>query len=324
MTSATSTDHRFLDVNGLRLHIAERGSGPLVILLHGFPECWYSWRHQLQALGEAGFHAVAPDQRGYCRSDRPEAIGSYTLLHLVGDVIGLMDALGEESAVVVGHDWGAPVAWHTALMRPDRVRGVAALSVPYRPRPPGPPLRLLRDAVGEGFYQLYFQEPGVADAELSWNTRSTFRRFLFSGSGEGSLAQAGAEAVVPAGGGFLDIMSEPEVLPDWLHEADIDVFVEEFERSGFTGGLNWYRNIDRNWELTAAWRAAMVEPPALFVTGDHDLTVHFPGARRGIEGMARWVANLRQSLMLPRCGHWTQQERPAEVNAALLEFLRAL
>jgi pimeloyl-ACP methyl ester carboxylesterase len=324
MTSATSTNHRFIDVNSVRLHIAERGSGPLVILLHGFPECWYSWRHQLQALGDAGFHAVAPDQRGYCRSDRPESIESYTILHLVGDVVALIDALGEEHAVVVGHDWGAPVAWHTALMRPNRVRGVAGLSVPFRARASAPPLGLMRDILGDGFYQVYFQDPGVADAELAWNTRSTFRRFLYSGSGEGPLGRPGVQAVVPRGGGFLDIMVEPEVLPEWLEEADIDTFVEEFELSGFTGGLNWYRNIDRNWELTAPWQGAAIEPPALYVTGDRDLVLEFPGSRKQIEALPRSVPNLRQSLVLPGCGHWTQQERPAEVNAALIEFLRAL
>lgn len=324
MTRATSINHRFLEVNGIRLHIAERGSGPLVILLHGFPECWYSWRHQLEALAEAGFHAVAPDQRGYCRSDRPEGIDRYTIFHLVGDVIGLMDALDEESAVVVGHDWGAPVAWHTALMRPDRVRGVAALSVPYRPRPPAPPLGLLRSALGEGFYQIYFQQPGVADAELAWNMHSTFTRLLYSGSGEGSLGRGEGQAVVPPGGGFLDIMREPETLPAWLQERDIEVFVEEFEPSGFTGGLNWYRNIDRNWELTAPWRGARVEPPALYVVGDRDLVLAFPGARKYLETQSSWVPNLRQSLVLPGCGHWTQQERPSEVNAALLSFMREL
>jgi pimeloyl-ACP methyl ester carboxylesterase len=192
------------------MHIAEQGSGPLVVLLHGFPECWYSWRHQLAALSEAGFHAVAPDQRGYGRTDRPEATGRYTILHLVGDVIGLLDALNEERAVVVGHDWGAPVAWHTAMMRPDRVRGVVGLSVPYRPRGTAPPLRVLREALGAGFYQIYFQEPGVADAELAWNVRSTFRRLLYSGSGDAALDGRPLRPIVPRGRGFLDIMTEPE------------------------------------------------------------------------------------------------------------------
>jgi pimeloyl-ACP methyl ester carboxylesterase len=324
MTSAASGTHGFVHANGIRMHIAEQGSGPLVILLHGFPECWYSWRHQLEALAAAGFHAVAPDQRGYCRTDRPEGIGSYTMLHLVGDVIGLIDALGEERAVLVGHDWGAPVAWHTALMRPDRVSGVVGLSVPFRPRSWAPPLRLIRDALGEGFYQIYFQKPGIADAELAWNVRSSFRQLLYAASADGQLAQPGMQAVVPPGRGFLDIMTEPEVLPAWLDETDVDTYTGEFEPCGFTGGLNWYRNIDRNWELTAPWQGALVQPPALYVTGDRDLVMQFPGARQQIERLPSLVPNLRQTLMLEDCGHWTQQERPAEVNAALLGFLRAL
>src|ERR1022692_1818835 len=168
--------HRQLDARGLRMHIAEAGTGPLVLLLHGFPECWYSWRHQLSALAAAGFHAVAPDQRGYCRTDRPAAVGAYSILHLTGDVIALMDALGEESAVVAGHDWGSPVAWHAALMRPDRVRGVIGLSVPYRPRGNTPPLAVMRSLLGEGFYMIYFQEPGRADGELARDVPATFRR----------------------------------------------------------------------------------------------------------------------------------------------------
>src|SRR3954454_18003659 len=160
-------EHREVEVGGLRMHAAVQGAGPLVVLLHGFPESWYSWRHQLAALAEAGYRAVAPDQRGFGQTDRPADPAHYTQLHLVGDLIGLLDALGEARAVVVGHDWGAPVAWHTALLRPDRVRGVVGLSVPYRPRGSASPLAAYRAAFGEGFYQLYFQTPGVAEAEFA-------------------------------------------------------------------------------------------------------------------------------------------------------------
>src|SRR5579864_7183458 len=164
MTAATSVQHRTVETNGIRMHVVEAGTGPLVLLLHGFPESWYSWRHQLAALADAGFHAVAPDQRGYGQTERPEPIEAYSMFHLVGDVIGLLDALGEPRAVVVGHDWGAPVAWNTALFRPDRVRGVIGLSVPYRPRGTRPPLAIYRAALGDRFYQVYFQEPGMAEA----------------------------------------------------------------------------------------------------------------------------------------------------------------
>lgn len=323
MTSALTVQHRSIETNGVRLHVAEAGSGPLVVLLHGFPECWYSWRHQLAALAEAGYHVVAPDQRGYCRSDRPEAIEAYTILHLVGDVIGLLDALGEERAVVVGHDWGAPVAWSTALLRPDRVRGVVGLSVPYRPRGSAAPIDVFRKVVGEGFYQVYFQAPGVADAELGRDPRRSLRSLLWSGSGDAAGGR-GVTAVVPEGGGFLDLMQDPETLPGWLTEEDVDVYTTEFAESGFTGGLNWYRNIDRNWELTAPWAGAVVRPPALYVAGDRDLVVDFPGGRELIANLGRFVTDLRGATLLEGCGHWTQQERPDEVNRAILEFLSGL
>ncbi|HUD39253.1 MAG TPA: alpha/beta hydrolase [Streptosporangiaceae bacterium] len=318
--SGSGITHRSVEVGPLAMHIAEAGSGPLVLLLHGFPECWYSWRHQLPALAAAGYHVVAPDQRGYGRTGAPGdgGVDKYTMLHLVGDVIGLIDALGEEQAVVVGHDWGAPVAWNTALLRPDRIRGVVGLSVPYTPRGSTPPLELLRAVFSDRFYICYFQQPGVADAELSRDPRSTFRRMLVAASGDGPL---GGIPVVPEGGGFLDLCPEPEQLPGWLTESDIDVFVEEFARSGFTGPLNWYRTLDLSWELSAAWWHAKVTVPALYLAGDRDLAVSFTG---GTNGLADIITDLRECRLLPGCGHWTQQERPAEVNEAMIAFLSGL
>lgn len=318
----TELAHRFVETNGIRMHVAEQGSGPLVVLCHGFPESWYSWRHQLPSLADAGFHAVAPDMRGYGQTDRPQAIDSYTILHLVGDVIGLIDALGAATAVVVGHDWGAPVAWHTALLRPDRVRGVVGLSVPHLPRGPLSPLAALRAVLGEDFYMVYFQEPGVAEAELERDPRDALRRVLFSASGD-APTQAG-QLLGGTKGGFLAQSVDPETLPGWLTEADVDFYAAEFARTGFRGGLNWYRNLDRNWELIAPWQGAPLTPPALFIAGDRDLVLDFPGFKDLIAALDMFVPNLRRSLILPGCGHWTQQERPAEVNAALLEFLRAL
>ncbi len=309
-----------MEANGLRFHVAEQGSGPLVLFLHGFPECWYSWRHQLPALAAAGYHAVALDQRGYARSDAPADIDQYTMLHLVGDVIAVIDALGAQQAVVVGHDWGAPVAWTTAQFRPDRVRAVVGMSVPHRPRGSSAPLAAIRRRIGEGFYQVYFQQPGVADAELAADPRTTFRRLLYAGSGEGPPMAP----VVPEGGGFLDTCAEPDELPGWLTAEDIEIFAGEFVSNGFTGGLNWYRNIDRNWELTAAWGDAPVTPPAMYLAGTQDLVVKFPGSREFIENLSTFAPGLRRTVMLPGCGHWTQQERPTEVNAALVEFLQQL
>src|SRR3954467_9517498 len=241
-------EHREIEVNGLRMHVAERGEGPLVVLLHGFPESWYSWRHQLAALAAAGFRAVAPDQRGYGGTSRPAAIDRYTLLDLVGDVVGLIAALGEQRAIVVGHDWGAPVAWHTALLRPDLVAGVAGLSVPFTPRLPQSPMAGWREAFGDRFYQVYFQDPGVAERELEADVRETMRRLLIGASGDRPGPGGGGErlpaGVLPPGAGFLDTLRATDELPSWLTSDDLDFYVGEFSRTGFTGGLNWYRSQD--------------------------------------------------------------------------------
>ncbi|MDX3074313.1 alpha/beta fold hydrolase [Streptomyces sp. NPDC088354] len=317
-------EHRFAEVNGIRLHIAEEGEGPLVVLLHGFPECWYSWRHQFGPLAAAGYRVVAPDQRGIGRSDRPEAVDAYTVLDLVGDVIGLIHALGEDTAVVVGHDWGAPVAWHTAMLRPDVVRAVAGLSVPPTPRSGDtPPLVAMQERYDGRFYWNYFAQPGVADAEFAADPDSTFRRFLYGASGDNPANDpVPAEPLVPPGGGFLDLVGDPEKLPAWLTEEDVATFAAEYGPQGFTGGLNWYRNLDRNWRLTAPWSGATLQVPGLYVTGDRDVVHALPGASDLLAVLPQLYPTLREPVVLPGCGHWTQQERPAEVNTALLDFLR--
>lgn len=321
--------HRTVETNGIRMHVAEQGEGPLVLLCHGFPESWYSWRHQLAALAAAGFHAVAPDMRGYGQTDQPADIDQYTLLHLVGDMVGLVDALGGGPAVIAGHDWGAPVAWHAALLRPDRFRAVIGLSVPYRPRGSVRPTTAMPQTDDAIFYQLYFQEPGVAEAELSRDPRSTIRRVLYAGSGEGRRTGAGlgnpaAVGMVPRTGGFLNHAAGPPALPAWLTEADVEFYAGEFTRAGFRGGLNWYRNIDRNWELMAPYAGARVTVPALYVAGDQDLVVHFRGMDQLLPNLKKFVPELRRTIMLPGCGHWTQQERPKEVNDAMIAFLNTL
>src|SRR5690242_10361588 len=313
--------HRTVETNGIRMHVAEQGAGPLVVLCHGFPESWYSWRHQLGALADAGFHAAAPDMRGYGRTDRPEAIDQYTLFHLIGDMVGLLDALGAEQAVIAGHDWGAPVAWHAALLRPDRFRGVIGLSVPFRPRGSTRPSTVMPKTDDAVFYQLYFQTAGVAEAELERDVRDSIRRLAFTGSGDGPGGRLG---MVPRAGGFLTHTTSPATLPSWLTEADIDFYAGEFSRAGFRGGLNWYRNIDRNWELLAPFAGARVMVPALYVVGDRDLVVSFAGMDQLIPNLSRFVPNLRRTVRRPGCGHWTQQERVAEVNAEMLEFLKEL
>jgi pimeloyl-ACP methyl ester carboxylesterase len=321
----SEVSQRTIEANGIRMHVAENGTGPLVLLCHGFPESWYSWRHQLQALGEAGFHAVAPDMRGYGKTDRPEEIEKYTLLHLVGDMVGLLDALGAETAAIAGHDWGAPVAWHAALLRPDRFRGVIGLSVPFRPRPPAPPTTFMPKSDDALFYQLYFQTPGVAEAELERDPRLTIRSLLYSASGDAPRrARDGEIGMVPRRGGFLTAMGNPSSLPPWLSDADLSFYAAEFARTGFRGGLNWYRNIDRNWELLAPFAGIRVAVPALYIAGDRDLVVAFRGMDQLIPNLRKFVPQLRDTIMLPGCGHWTQQERAREVSAVMVDFLRTL
>ena len=315
---------RIVTANGIRIRLTEQGAGPAVLLCHGFPETAYSWRHQLRALAEAGYRAIAPDMRGYGGTDRPEPIDAYTLLHLVGDMVGILDALDLPDAVIAGHDWGAPVAWHAALLRPDRFRAVIGLSVPFRPRTASQPTSRMPQDADALFYQLYFQTPGVAEAELGRDPRASLHRLLWAASGEGSGGAAGGFAMVPRTGGFLTRMDAAPRLPTWLTAADLESYAASFAASGFAGGLNWYRNIARNWELLAAFADRRIEVPALYVVGDRDPVKHFRGMDETLAALPRWVPGLRETLILPGCGHWTQQERPAEVNAAMIAFLAAL
>ena len=311
--------HRSVRTNGIDMHVAEAGEGPPVVLCHGFPELWYSWRHQLPALAEAGYHAVAPDQRGHGDTDAPDDAAGYDILHLSDDLLGLLDALGAEQAVFVGHDWGSPVVWHLAQRVPERVAGVVGMSVPFTPRGPMPPTQLFKAVFGDTFfYILYFQEPGVADAELAADPERTLRSFYWTISGD---APDGTFKVLPRQGtGFLDTLGEPSEPPAWFTADDLAVYTAAFRKSGFTGGLNWYRNFDRNWEGTDHLAERKVEPPALFIAGDRDPVVLMAPP----ELMDGWVTDLRGKVMIPGVGHWTQQEAPTQVNTALLEFLRGL
>jgi pimeloyl-ACP methyl ester carboxylesterase len=319
--------HRTVATNGIHMHVAEQGEGPLVLLCHGFPECWYAWRHQLPALAMAGFRAVAPDMRGYGRTDRPEAIDQYTLLHLIGDMVGLLDGLGTTQAVIAGHDWGALVAWHAAQLRPDRFRGVIGLSVPFLARGLARPTTVMPQTEDAIWYQLYFQEPGVAEAGYDANARAVFRvgRVLISGDAPPGAPPFG---MVPRQGGLAAMMASaavnPPPLPAWLSEADVDFYTAEFTRTGFRGGLNWYRNIDRNWELLAPFDGLPITVPALFMAGERDPVMKFPGMERHVAELGKFAPQLRGTNILPGCGHCIGEERPAEVNAAMLEFLRTL
>lgn len=332
-TAMTLPAQRTVEANGIRINIAEQGTGPLVVLCHGFPESWYSWRHQISALAQAGFHAVAPDMRGYGMSDCPDAIDQYTIFHLVGDLIGVLDALDARSAVIVGHDVGASVAWQAAQLRSDRVRAVAGLSVPFRPRGNIRPTAAMPRTADAAFYMLYFQQPGLAEAEFEADPRSTIRNMLYGASGHGVAAARAAAAaggpspnlgMVPTGGRFLRGAPAPAALPAWLTENDVDYYAAQFRRSGFRGPLNYYRNLDRNWEMAAPLVGAPIPVPALYIGGDHDFIASFPGMDQLLANLKHFVPGLRKVQMLPGCGHWTQQERPEQVNTALVEFIRSL
>jgi pimeloyl-ACP methyl ester carboxylesterase len=314
--------HRDTTANGIRIHYAEQGTGPLVLLCHGFPEGWYSWRDQLPALAAAGYRAVAPDMRGYGRTEAPAEIPSYTVLDIVGDMIGLVSVLGENQAVIVGHDWGANIAWHAAVFRPDVFPAVAALSVPFRQRGPAPPLDLLRKAGQLTHYWFHFQEPGVAEAEFERDPRAALRRVLYSISGDAPPETR--RLTLQPGKGWLANTLDPRHLPAWLTDADLDHMAAEFSRSGFRGGLNWYRNIDRNWELTAPWAGALIRQPALFIAGSADPIIEFGSGALALQALAATVPGLRRKLIIDGAGHFIQQERPQLVNRAILEFLAGL
>lgn len=308
---------RRVATNGIELHIAEQGQGPLVLLLHGFPESWYSWRHQFAAIADAGFHAVAPDMRGYGRSDKPDQITAYTQVEIVKDIIGLIPALGYETAIVIGHDWGAPTAWSCAAYYPQQVSAVGALSVPYSPRPDYPPLDMLKEIFKDQFfYQLYFQEPGVAEAEFEKDITTALRKFLHMASAEMDLS-----TLAPKGPDedMLSSLPNPEQMGNWLKPEDLDFYVEEFTRSGFRGPLNYYRNHNLNWKLTEGL-ASRIEQPAMFAAGEKDGVILLAAA--ALEAMPEHVTDLRINELIPDTGHWTQQEAAAAVNDIILRFLR--
>lgn len=319
MTEPTA---RHVDVNGLRMRITEQGQGPLVLLCHGFPEGAHSWRHQLGALASAGYHAVAPDMRGYGGTDAPEEVERYTLLHLVGDIVDLVKVLGARQAVVVGHDWGAPVAWHGALLRPDLFRAVVGMSVPYAPPGRIDLISALEQQGIHDFYMQYFQAEGVAEAELERDPVASIRRIHYSGSGDAPPRTTFSR--VPAGRGLLDNTVEPATLPPWLGEADIATYAAGFAAKGFRGPLNWYRNLRRNTGLLAPWRGLPIRQPSMFIAGTRDDVLKFPASKAQIEAFSRTLPGLRGCHLLEGAGHWVQRERATEVNRLLLTFLDGL
>lgn len=316
--------HRRIDTNGISLHTAEIGEGVPVIFCHGFPGLWYSWHRQLGPVADAGWRAVAIDQRGCGRSDRPHHPSQYGQDHTTADLLGLIDALGADQAVLVGHDFGAPVVWNAAVRAPERILGCVALSVPYDPRRPAePPTRTWAEMAEAHFYHRhYFQTYGVADRELNGDPVGFLSRVLWGLSGDNRYLDVWDHP--SEGRGYLDVLPEAPPLPwDWLSEEDFGVFVAEHASAGFTGGLNWYRGVDHTWATSARWADRPVTVPSLYIAGEHDCVIQMRGDG-ALERMAANVPDLRGIHLIPGEGHTVQLEASEAVNRVLLDFLATL
>jgi len=316
---------RILKTDGLNQQILEAGEGPLVLLIHGFPELGVSWRAQVEALAAAGHHAVAPDMRGYGGTDKPERREDYSILKLVGDMVDLVRALGQKTCVVVGHDWGAPVAWHCALLRPDIFRAVAGLSVPFQPRiPKGAPTPMMATlAKRAGLGDLYISrfQPDDAHEPFDVDPATTLRKMFWSYDGA-TPDEGQSTGFLTPGVSMLDSIDDAATLPPWLSEAHFAEYVEAFSAGGFRGPIDWYRCIDLNWSLTAFVQDRTIDQPSLFLVGERDPVRGYAGQHEA--GLSKWLTDLRGQTVLPGAGHWLQQERPDEINAALLGFLKGL
>ncbi len=317
--------HLQVPTNGIELHVAMAGpdDGPPVVLCHGFPELWYSWRHQLTALGARGFRVLAPDLRGYGGSSQPREVGDYGSDRLTGDLCGLLDHFGYERAAFAGHDWGAMVVWEMGRLHPGRVASICNLSVPWS-QASGAPTEIFRQLVGDRFfYMLYFQQVGPAESEFDADPRRFVRTMLYTASAEGMATVDSISLDAPAEGTtLLDVLTPPpDQLPDWISEDDIDVYVEGLSRQGLFGPLSFYRNMDANWERTKDVPVSVYAMPTGFITGSLDpVNLMTPGA---VEAMAEALPDFRGATVVEGAGHWVQQERPAETSDALLAFLDA-
>lgn len=315
---------RMIETGEAKLRCAIEGTGPLVILVHGFPESWYSWRHQLGPLAEAGFTACAIDVRGYGGSDKPPEIADYAMERIVGDLSGLAEVLQpDRPATLVGHDWGAPIVWNSALTQPDRFHAVAGLSVPFAGVPQRPFTEVFRQHFterGKFFYQEYFQQPEIAEAEAEADPRGFVERMMYAISGD---VPPGNYFDKPLGARFLDGLPDPRPL-EWLTPADLDFYESEFRQSGFRGPLNRYRNHETDFAWLQRWRGQRIEQPCLFIGGTRDPATFLFGAVTDPIAMMRQYAPRVEGHLLEGCGHWTQQERPAEVNRLLLDWLSRL
>ncbi len=309
--------------NDIEFRAAVEGSGPLLILVHGWPESWYSWRHQIKPLAAAGYRVVTPDVRGYGGSDKPHAIDAYSMKSMMADILGIIDHFGEKQAVLIGHDWGAPICWNTAALHRDRVRAVAGLSVPYRKRGTVSGIELWKKLYADKFfYQVYFQEEGVAEAELELDVRTTLRKIYFSLSGDVSSLDDWLKS--PPRQRLLDVLPDPEPFPDWLSSEDLDYYVDQFRVGGFRGPLNRYRNYERDFGQLPNMGVMPVNQPACFVAGSDDIVRSFVPDYDLYADVSGHCTDLRCAKIISGKGHWIQQEAPDEVNAVLLKFLRTL
>ncbi|MEO0467749.1 MAG: alpha/beta hydrolase [Pseudomonadota bacterium] len=319
-------DLQRIATNGIHLNVALDGpeDGPLVLLVHGFPESWYSWRHQLPVLASAGYRVAAPDVRGYGDSDAPHDVSAYAMAEMTADFAGLAEALSGEPAVIIGHDWGAPMAWASALFHPERFRAVAGLSVPYTAPSKVPPMALYKKMFtdrGRFFYINYFQEEGVAEAELDADPATVIRKFY--GAISGGQGRTDWPTDKPVDAKFLDGVPEPEMPMPWLTHEDVAIYEAQFKTSGFRGPLNRYRHFDSDYEILLARGDYTIHQPALFIAGDEDPVVSMvPGDPE--PRMRDVLPDLRGIHILPGIGHWTQQEAPDQVNALLLDWLKEL
>ncbi|AES82459.1 putative soluble epoxide hydrolase [Medicago truncatula] len=310
-------EHRTVEVNGIKMHIAEKGKeGPVVLFLHGFPELWYSWRHQIAALGSLGYRAVAPDLRGYGDTDVPSSVNSYTIFHLVGDIVALIDSLGVDQVFLVAHDWGAIVGWYLCLFRPERVKAYVCLSVPYLPRNPKvKPVDGMRALFGDDYYICRFQELGKMEAEIAKDSSEQVIKSMLTGRTTGPL-------ILPKERFLSHPSTKP--LPSWLSQEDVAYYASKFEKTGFSGGLNFYRNLNLNWELTAAWTGAQIKVPLKFITGDSDLVYTSSGTKQYIEsgGFKKDVPNLEEVVIQEGVAHFNNQEAAEDISNHIYDFIK--
>ncbi|GAB2228972.1 hypothetical protein Droror1_Dr00023106 [Drosera rotundifolia] len=311
--------HKHIQANGIKIHIAEKGQGQAILFLHGFPELWYSWRHQIHAFASSGYRAITPDLRGYGDTEAPNQIGAYSCFHLVGDIVALLDFLGEEKVYVVAHDMGAMVGWYLCLFRPDRVKAFVSLSVPFRPRNPKmKPVPTLRAFFGEDYYMCRFQEPGKMEAEIAkYDTKYVLKKIL--------TERSPSPPMIPKENPFGSPLDASITLPAWFTQEDLDYYAKKYEETGFTGALNNYRTLDLNWELLAPWTRAQVNVPVKYIVGDMDMVYNMPGVKDYVHGskggFKKDVPMLEEVVVLEGVAHFINQEKPDVVNKHILDFI---